>query len=156
MTSAISAKVKKGGRKLSAFYIGRTESKSLANKITKHTHYVLIDAKVAPQLGLKLKETVKPGGLDFARRGVVFQSDRKKTTGDKQPYQAKRFIKQSSKSITAYCKAYVKNKAGKDVQESYSIGFPSNVPLRLILKFFKDFCFNVTSIGTGNNRYQVR
>jgi hypothetical protein len=156
MAAALSAKPKKGKRQLSPFYIGTTQSKSLTNKIVSHTHYVLIDGKVVTQLGLKLKQTAKPGGLDFIRNGLVFQSNRKKTTGDKRPMVAKRFVQQSSKPITAYCKTYVKDRNGKEVQESYSIGFPSNVPLRLIIKFFKDFCFNVTSIGTGSNRYQVR
>jgi hypothetical protein len=156
MASAPSAKPKKGTRTLSPFYIGISTSKSLANEQTKHIHYVLIESKVVPQLGLKLKQTVRPGGLDFVRNGVVFEANHKKGTGNKQPYPAKRFIKQSSKPITAYCKGYIKNKKGKEVQESYTIGFPSNVPLGLIIRFFKDFCFNVTSIGTGNNRYTVR
>jgi hypothetical protein len=156
MANAPSAKPKKGKRKLSPFYVGITQNKSLTNKITSHTHYVLIDERVVPQLGLKRKEVAKPGGSDVINKGIVYQLNRKKTTGDKKAVTAKRFIIQSSKPITAYCKNYVRDKNGKEVQESYSIGFPSNVPLRLIIKFFKDFCFNVTSIGTGGNRYQVR
>jgi hypothetical protein len=156
MANAPSAKPKKGKRKLSPFYVGLTEGKDLKNRLYKHTHYVLIDERVVPQLGLKRKELLKPGSTDFSRKGVVFQSNHKKSKGDKKTFTMKRFITQSSKPITAYCKAYVKDKKGNDVQESYSIGFPSNVPLRLIIKFFKDFCFNVTSIGTGGNRYQVR
>jgi hypothetical protein len=156
MANAPEARPKKGKRKLAPFYVGITQVKSLDKKNVSHTHYVLIDERVFGRLGLQRKQVAKPGGSDVINRNVVYQLNRKKSTGDKKPVVAKRFITQSSKSITAYCKGFVKNKQGKDVPESYSIGFPSNVPLRLIIKFFKDFCFNVVRIGTGGNLYQVR
>jgi hypothetical protein len=156
MANAPSAKRKKGKQKLLPFYVGITEGKTLKNKAYKHTHYVLIDERVTTRLGIKGNSIVKPGGADEIFNGVVFQKNRKKSTGDKKPYEAKRYITQCQKSITAYCKGFVKNKAGEDVQETYSIGFASNIPLRLIIKFFKDKAPNVTRIGTGGNLYQVR
>jgi hypothetical protein len=156
MANAPSAKIKKGKRKLLPFYVGVTDSKSLKNKASRHTHYVLIDERVTTQLGIKGTGIVKPGGSDGIKDGVVFQKNHKKSTGDKKPFVAKRYLTQCQKSITAYCKNYVKNKAGVEVQESYSIGFPSNVPLNFIIKFFKEKAPNVVKIGTGGNLYQVR
>jgi hypothetical protein len=156
MTSAPSAKVKAGQRLLLPFYCGITEGKSLKNEPYKHTHYVLIEQKVAARLGIKAKSIVKPGAADAIVNGIVFQKNRKKSTGDKKNVEAKRFLTQCKRKITVYCKSTVKNKAGKDVQETYSIGFPSNVPLRLIIKFFNINAPNVVKIGTGGNLYQVR
>jgi hypothetical protein len=156
MAAAPSAKSKPGQRLLLPFYCGITEGKDLQNKPYKHTHYVLIADKVATRLGIKSKSIVKPGAADAIVNGVVFQKNRKKSTGDKKPVEAKRYLTQCKRAITAYCKSTVKNKAGKDVQETYSIGFPSNVPLRLIIKFFNINAPNVIRIGTGGNLYQVR
>jgi hypothetical protein len=156
MANAPSAKVKKGKRKLLPFYVGITEGKTLKNKPYKHTHYVLIDERVTPRLGIKSQSKVKPGNTDQINDGVVFQKNRRKSVGDKKPYTAKRAVKQCQKSITAYCKSFVKNKQGEDVPETYSIGFASNIPLRLIIKFFKDNAPSVVRIGTGGNQYQVR
>jgi hypothetical protein len=156
MANAPSAKVKAGQQKLLTFYVGLTESKSLqGGKATKHTHYVLIDEKKALRLGTKGKGTVKPGS-DAKVNGIIIQTGKKKSTGDKKSFEAKRYITQYSKSITAFCKGRVKNSKGKDVQETYSIGFPSNVPIRLIIEFFKKNCPNVVRIGTGGQLYQVR
>jgi hypothetical protein len=156
MANAPSGKSKKGKRKLLPFYVGLTEGKDLKNKPYKHTHYVLIDAPKATRMGIKGLSIVKPGGSDEILNGVVFQKNRKKSVGDRKPYEAKRHITQCQKSITVFCKEYVKTKAGKDVQETYSVGFASNIPLRLIIKFFRDKASNVTRIGTGGNLYQVR
>jgi hypothetical protein len=156
MAAAPSAKTKPGQRLLLPFYCGITEGRDLKNKPYKHTHYVLIADKVAARLGIKQKSIVKPGSADAIINGVVFQKNRKKSVGDKKDVEAKRYIKQCKHKITAYCKTTVKNKLGKDVPETYSIGFPSNVPLRLIIKFFNLNAPNVVRIGTGGNLYQVR
>jgi hypothetical protein len=156
MANAPNAKIKKGKRKLLPFYVGVTDSKSLKNKASRHTHYVLIDQRVSTQLGIKNLGIVKPGGSDGLENGVVSQKNRKKSTGDKKPVVAKRYLTQCQKSITVFCKNFVKNKAGVEVQESYSIGFPSNLPLSFIIKFFRDKAPNVVKISTGGNLYQVR
>jgi hypothetical protein len=156
MTAAPSAKRKPGERLLLPFYCGITKGKTLQNKPYQHTHYVLIEEKVAGRLGIKGKSIIKPGSSDAIVNGVVFQKNRKKSVGNKQPVEAKRYIQQCQKSITAICKGTVKNKAGKEVQETYSIGFPSSVPLALIIKFFNEKASNVVRISTGGNLYQVR
>jgi hypothetical protein len=156
MASAPSAKRKAGQRLLLPFYCGITDSKPLKGPATRHTHYVLIEEKVAERLGIKSKSIVKPGGADAIVNGIVFQKNRKKTVGDKKAVEAKRFIKQGKRTITAHCKGTVKNKAGKDVQETYSISFPSGVPLTLIIKFFNSNAPSVTRISTGGNLYMVR
>jgi hypothetical protein len=156
MANAPSAKSARGASKLLPFYIGISDSKPLKGGTVKHTHYVMIEAKKAARLGIKGKFIVKPGGSDVIENNVVYQKNRKKSTGNKQPVEAKRHVKQGHKPITAYCKGTVKTKAGKEVQETYSVGFPSNVPLRLIIAFFNKNCPNVERIGTGGNLYQVR
>jgi hypothetical protein len=156
MANAPSAKIKKGKRKLLPFYVGVTDSKSLSGKASRHTHYVLIDQRVSTQLGIKGLGIVKPGGSDGILDGVVFQKNRKKSVGDKKPVIAKRYLTQCQKSITVLCKNFVKNKAGVLVQESYSIGFASNIPLSFIIKFFREKAPNVSRISTGGNLYQVR
>lgn len=156
MANAPSAKSGAGKSKLLPFYVGISTGKTLAGVETKHTHYVLIEAKKAARLGIKAKSIVKPGGADIIENNVVYQKNRKKSTGDKQPVEAKRVVTRGSKSITAHCKSKVKTKAGKEVAETYSVGFPSNVPLRLIINFFNKQCPNVERINTGGNFYQVR
>jgi hypothetical protein len=156
MANAPSAISKAGQRRLLPFYCGVTESKPLTGAAVKHTHYVLIDEKKAFRMGIKAKSIVKPGGADSIQNGIVFQKNRKKSTGDKKPVEAKRHITQCQKSITVFCKGTVKNKKGKEVQETYSVGFPSNVPLRNIIEFFNKNAANVMRIGTGGNLYQVR
>jgi hypothetical protein len=156
MANAPSAKSAAGGSKLLPFYIGISTSNALVGKPVKHTHYVLIEAKKAARLGIKAKSIVKPGGQDLIENNIVYQTNRKKSVGDKKPVEAKRVVKQYGRSITAYCKSKVKNKAGKEVAETYSIGFPSGVPLRLIIEFFNKQCPNVERINTGGNFYQVR
>jgi hypothetical protein len=145
------------GRKVSLrpFYIGLTTGKDLKGKPYTHTHYVLIESLVAEQLGIKNKSIIKPGS-DAGVDGVVIQTNHKKSRGDKKPYEAKRYLQRCKKKITVICKGTVKNKQNKDVQETYSIGFPSNVPIRLIRKFFEKYAPNVIRIGTGGNLYQVR
>jgi hypothetical protein len=140
---------------LKPFYIGQTTGKDLKGKPYSHTHYVVIEAAVAERLGIKGKSLIKPGA-DAGVDGIVMQLQRKKSTGDKKPYEAKRYLKQCKRKIIVFCKGTVKNKQGKDVQETYSIGFPTNVPLRLIIKFFNKYAPNVVRIGTGGNLYQVR
>lgn len=156
MANAPSSKPLKGKSKLLPFYVGLTSGKTLDSKDYKHTHYVLIEKTKAVRMGLKNLSLVKPGNSDEILNGLVVQKNHKKGVGDKKPYQAKRNVTQCKKSIMAYCKATVKNKAGKDVQETYSVGFASSIPLRLIIAFFKKNCPNVTRISTGNNFYQVR
>jgi hypothetical protein len=156
MTSAPSAKPGVGKKNLLPFYVGLTEGKNLKNKPYKHTHYVLIDERVATRLGIKGKGSSKPGAADTLSGGVIFQNNRKKAKGGKTDITAKRYITQCTKSITVYCKASVINSQKKLVPESYSIGFASSVPLRLIIKFFKDKAPSVLRIGTGGNMYQVR
>jgi hypothetical protein len=156
MANAPSAKSARGSSKLLPFYVGVNTSKDLKGKSTSHTHYVMIEAKKANRLGIKSKSIVKPGGSDVIENNIVYQKNHKKSVGDKKDYEAKRFVKQGHKPITAFCKGTVKTKTGKEVQETYSIGFPSNVPLRLIIAFFNKNCPNVVRIGTGGNLYQVR
>jgi hypothetical protein len=138
------------------FYVGITEGKTLKNKAYKHTHYVLIESKVATRLGIKNQSKVKPGNADTINDGVVFQKNRKKSVGNKKVYTAKRVVKQRQKSITVHCKAFVKNTKGEEVPESYSIGFATSIPIRTIVKFFFDNAPSVIKIGTGGNQYQVR
>jgi hypothetical protein len=142
-------------RILKPFYLGQTTGKDSKGKPYSHTHYVVIEATVAERLGIKGKSIIKPGG-DAGIDGIVMQLQRKKSTGDKKPYEAKRYLKQCKKKITLFCKSTVKNKKGKDVQETYSVGFPTNVPIRLIIKFLNAKAPNVIRIGTGGNLYQVR
>jgi hypothetical protein len=156
MAASPSSKTKPGQRLLLPFYCGITKGKTLKNVDYQHTHYVLIAEKVASRLGIKKTSIVKPGSADAIVNGIVFQKNRKKSTGDKKAVEAKRYLTQCKHKITAYCKATVANKAGDRVQETYSIGFPSGVPLRLIIKFFKDNAPNVVRIGTGGNLYMVR
>jgi hypothetical protein len=150
------AKPKRGKRELNPYYCGITEGKDLKGTAYRHTHYVLIEKLTAKQLGIKADFILKFGGTDSNNRGVITQSNRKPSKKGGKLVTAKRYITQCSKSITAYCKGVVKNSKGKDVSETYSIGFPSNVPLRLIIKFFKTNCLNVIRIGTGGNFYQIR
>ena len=156
MTSAPSAKPGVGKKNLLPFYVGLTEGKDLKNKPYKHTHYVLIDERVATRLGIKGKGSSKPGAADTLSKGVIFQNNRKQTKGDKKDITAKRHITQCTKSITVYTKILILNSKGKYVHESYSIGFASSIPLRTIIKFFKDKAPNVLRLGTGGKMYQVR
>jgi hypothetical protein len=153
MTAAASGKAGIGNRKLMPFYVGISEHKSLANVVSKHTHYVMIEQKVAVRLGLKQKGSSKPGGSDVLEANLVHQTNRK---GKKGTHTAKRVISQGKRKITAHLDTTVKNKAGKEVTETYSMGFPSGVPLRLIIKFFKDNCPRVARINSSGNMYQVR
>lgn len=156
MANAPSAKAGVGQKKLLPFYVGISDHKSLTGVVTKHTHYVMIEAKKAARLGIKSKGLSKPGAADVLENNVIYQTNRKKSTGDKKDVTAKRPVKQGHKSITAYLSTTVKTKKGKEVTETYSIGFPSSVSLGLILKFFKANCPNVVRIGSGGNLYQVR
>ena len=76
MTSAPSAKPGVGKKNLLPFYVGLTEGKDLKNKPSKHTHYVLIDERVATRLGIKGKGSSKPGAADTLSGGVIFQNNR--------------------------------------------------------------------------------
>ncbi|NJR31623.1 MAG: hypothetical protein HC778_00530 [Chamaesiphon sp. CSU_1_12] len=156
MTAAPSAKPKVGTRNLLPFYVGITRGRNLKGVAYAHTHYVLIDQKVATQLGIKAKGSSKPGATDTLLRGIVYQNNRKKTKGDKKNVVAKRYITQSKKSITVTCKQLVLNSKQKLVSETYTIGFASSIPLRLILEFFKKNAPNVIKIGTGGKSYQIR
>jgi hypothetical protein len=155
MANAPSAKKKAGQSKLLPCYIGVTEGKDPKGVKTTHSHYVLIAERVATRLGIKGKSIKKPGGSDVIENGIVYQTNRKKAKGTGK-VEAKRFLKQYQKKIMLYCKGTVKNTKGKDVQETYSVSFPSGVPLRLIRKFLEDNCPNVVRYGTGNQLYQVR
>jgi hypothetical protein len=154
MASAPSAKRKKGLQKLLPCYIGITNHKDDKGKKFTSTHYVLINDRVATRLGLATA-TKKPGGSDASEFGIVYKKNRKRPKGGPL-VEAKRFLKQYKKKITLYCKGTVKNSAGKDVQESYTIGFPSGVPLALIRVFLQKNCPNVIRYGTGSELYQVR
>jgi hypothetical protein len=156
MASSPSAKRVVGSRNLLPFYVGITEGKDLKGTAYKHTHYVLIDEAVATRLGIRAKGISKPGAADLLIKGQILQTNRKKAKGDKKPITARRYITQSSKTIIVECKELVINSKRQRVQESYSIGFPSNVPLRLIIKFFATNCPNVQRISTGGNYYQVK
>jgi hypothetical protein len=155
MANAPSAKPKKGKQNLLPFYVGITEGKNLKGETYKHTHYVLIEELKAIRLGIKSKSIIKFGGSDSIQSGVIIQHNHKKIKGDKKNFSAKRYITQYHKPITAYCKELVVNSKKKRVVETYTIGFPSSVPLRLIIKFFKTNCPNVVRIGTGGNLYQT-
>jgi hypothetical protein len=155
MASAPSAKRKKGSNKLLPCYLGVTKEK-VAGKVTSVTHYILIPERIATRLGLTAA-VKKPGPSDSMEYGVVYKLNRKKPkkTGAGQ-VEAKRFIKQYKRKITLYCKAFVKNAQGKDVRESYTLGFPTGVPLTIIRKFLEKNCLNVVRFGTGSQLYQVR
>lgn len=156
MAASPSAKKKAGGgNKLIPCYIGVTDGKDSKGQKTSHTHYVEIDEEVAKRLGIKGKSIKKPGGSDRTENGIVYQTNRKKPKGG--TTEAKRALKQYKKTIILYCKGTVKNKKGKDVQESYSVGFPSGVPLRLVRKFLEDHCPNVARYQPkSGDLYQVR
>jgi hypothetical protein len=154
MASAPSAKVKKGFQKLLPCYIGITNGKDAKGKPSTTTHYVLINDRVANRLGITVA-IKKPGGSDTLEFGVVYKKNRKRPKGGS-VVEAKRFLKQYKKKITLYCKGTVKNSIGKDVQESYSLSFPSGIPLALIRVFLQKNCPNVVRYGTGTQLYQVR
>lgn len=156
MTAASSAKPGVGKRNLLPFYVGITRGKNLKGVAYAHTHYVLIDQKVADRLGIKAKGSSKPGATDTLLRGFIYQNNRKKTKGDKENIVSKRYITQNSKPITVTCKELVLNSKQKLVSETYTIGFPSSVPLRLIIQFFNKNAPKVIRIGTGGKSYQVR
>ncbi len=155
MASATSAKPKKGTKKLIPCYVGITDGQDAKGVKTTHTHYVLIDSKVASRIGIKGASVKKPGGSDAVEHGVVYQTNRKKAKGTGK-VEAKRYLSQGKRKIKLYCKGTVKDKQNKQVQETYSVGFPLGVPLRLIKKFLQDHCPNVVRYGTGNELYQVR
>jgi hypothetical protein len=155
MANAPGAKKKAGQQKLLPCYVGVTDGKDSKGVKTTHTHYVLIADRVATRLGIKGKAVKKPGSSDVVDNGVVYQTNRKKAKGTGS-VEAKRYLKQCEKKITIYCKGTVRNSKGKDVPETYSVGFPSGVPLRLIKKFLESNCPNVVRYGTGSQLYQVR
>jgi len=154
MAASSSGKAGAGLHKLLPFFVGITKHKPLKGAETQTTHYVAIEQKVASRLGTKSKGTAKTnGGADVLENNIVYQTNRK---GKKGNHTAKRVVGRCGKPITAYLNTTVKQKNGKEVPESYTIGFPSGVPLGLIIKFFRDNCPNVVRIGTGGNMYQVR
>jgi hypothetical protein len=156
MASAPGAKSRKGSQKMLPCYIGVTSEKDATGKKRSVTHYVLINDRVAPRLGLK-GVVKKPGGSDTVEFGIVYKLNRRKP---KQKgagsVESKRYITYYKRKITVYCKAFVKNKQGKDVRESYTLNFPSGLPLSSIRKFLQNNCKNVIRYGTGSQLYQVR
>ena len=156
MASAPGVKAAVGNFKLQPYYVGTSVHKKLTGQVERHTHYVLIESKKATRLGLTASTKVK--STDTHVDGVVFQKERK---GKKGKHFAKRFLNRYSsglhgQTIRACTGETVKNKAGKSVEESYSISFPSSVSLKMIKDFFIKNCPKVIRINTGSTFYRIR
>jgi hypothetical protein len=142
---------------LRPYFIGITEGK-YKGKPVKHVHYVMIKSNVAVKIGLTKKYLLRDGS-DSVVDGVVFRNvnKRKNSKSKTGVTTAKRGLHQYSKSITVILDKIVKSKDGLTTDfESYDIGFPSSVPLRMIIKFFRDNCPKVMRIKTKGNMYGVR
>jgi hypothetical protein len=161
MAASKEAKAAIGNMKLQPYYVGVSEHKTLAGKAFKHTHYVLIRSQVAKRLGITKTQIIKPG-TDSSVDGVIFENQRKGKNNKR--HVAKRFLTlyasgtKSSKTIEAYLDTNprIKTKSGELVSESYIISFPSSIPLRMIVDFFKKNCPKVTRLNTGSNFYRIR
>jgi hypothetical protein len=157
MAAAAEARIKPGQEYYYPYYVGTSVHKPLTGGTVRHTHYVLIRKKVAARMGMRVAVFVK--GSDTNRDGVVFNRERKAGTNaiDKtKKVLSKRYIERGGgKVITAYCDKMVRNKAGKLVQESYSIGFPSGVSMDMIRAFFIKNTKNVVKIKAKGSFYAV-
>jgi hypothetical protein len=149
-------KIGVGDRRLQPYFIGTTDGKNAKNVAVKHTHYVLIETWKAAKLGISKKAILREG-LDSTVDGVVFRNTNRKTTQTNKKGKAKRHIERGGRAIEMYLNNRVKSKDGlKESWETYTVGFPSGVPLRVILKFIRDNCSKVVRINTGSNFYGVR
>lgn len=148
-------KVKPGDGKLLPFFIGTTKSKNKKGKEVNHVHYVLIQAAVATKLGISKKSIIRPG-TDSTIDAVVFRNTTRKTGTKTTTGQAKRYLQRGARTIELYLNNRVKTKDGDLAWESYNVGFPSGVPLTLVLKFIRDNCSKVVRFNTGSNFYGVR
>jgi hypothetical protein len=156
MAVAKEARVKQG-EKYYPYYVGTSTHRPLEGGLVRHTHYVLIREAVAKRLGMRVAALVK--GTDTNRDGVVFNRERKAGSNAKDKTKkvlAKRYIERGGgKIITVYCDKMVQNKAGKYVQESYQIGFPSGVSIDMIRTFFVKTTKNVVKIKAKGSAYPV-
>jgi hypothetical protein len=153
MASAKIAKPGVGKQRLIPHYLGVTDGKNAKGKQVSITHYVVIDKSVGTQLGIK-DSVKKPGGSDAYEHNVVHKKNKRNPRGSAL-IEAKRYLKRCKRSIKLFCKGTV-TVNGKQVQETYIVGFPTGVPLRLIRKFLVEKCPNVVRYGTGTQLYQVR
>jgi translation initiation factor IF-2 len=147
-------KVKPGEGKLLPFFIGTTEGKTKKGKVVNRVHYVLIQSAVATKLGMTKKAIIRQG-TDSTVDAVVFRNTTRKTATKTTKGQTKRYLQRGSKPIELYLNNKVKTKSGDTAWESYIVGFPSGVPLRLIIKFLRDNCPKVVRMNTGSNFYGV-
>ncbi len=148
-------KVKPGESRLAPFFIGTTKSKNKKGKTVEHVHYVLINPGVATKLGIS-KKLILRSGTDSTIDGVVLRNTTRKTGTKTTTGEAKRYLQRGAKTIELYLNNRIKLKNGDYAWESYNVGFPSGVPLTLILKFIRDNCSKVVRFNTGSNFYGVR
>jgi translation initiation factor IF-2 len=148
-------KVRPGEGKLLPFFIGTTQGKNKRGKVVNHVHYVLIQSAVATKLGISKKAIIR-NGSDSTVDAVVFRNSTRKVGTQTKTGQAKRYLQRGSKPIELYLANQVKTPSGDKAWESYVVGFPSGVPLTVILKFVRDNCSKVIRINTGSNFYGVR
>jgi hypothetical protein len=148
-------KVKPGDGKLLPYFIGTTKSKNKKGKAVNRVHYVLISFAVATKLGISKKSIIRQGS-DSTIDAVVFRNATRKIGTKTTTGQAKRYLQRGGKSIELYLNNQVKTRSGDTAWESYIVGFPSGVPLTVILKFVRDNCSKVVRFNTGSNFYGVR
>jgi hypothetical protein len=141
---------------LRPYFIGTTDGKQ-KGKTVQHVHYVMIKSDVAKKIGLAKTHIIR-NGSDSIVDGIVFRNlNKKKNSKSKTGVTtAKRGLHQYSKPITVVLDKIIKNKDGTTDFESYTIGFGSSIPLRMIIKFFRDNCPKVMRIKTKGNIYGVR
>jgi hypothetical protein len=153
---AIAKKILKGSQGLlSPFYLGARRPTKQGGKL--HSHYVLINPLIAPRLGIKARSTHKP--TDEIVAGAVFDTKRKYGKGTEKgkfTTTAKRFITQGEKSVELFTGNYVKNSKGKDVQESYQVGFPSSLTMVDIIFFVNKQMPLVKFLRHGGRTYTSR
>lgn len=156
MAAAPGTKAGVGNFKLQPYFIGISVHKSKTKGLVSHTHYVMIEAKKAKRLGIV--QTTLLRFTDIQIDGIVFNKLKK---GKKGTHPAKRDIHRYSaglhgRTIELYTGVMVKNKAGKEVEESYSISFPSSAPLKMIKGFVTKYCLKVNRMNTGSTFYRIR
>jgi hypothetical protein len=142
--------------KLYPYYVGVSEHKTLKNEAYKTTHYVLINVLAAKTMGMKPGGKIKPGS-DKNIDGLVFTNRKASVTSkNKAPVSSKRYLTKGGKDVQAYTTARKKLANGVLAPEICTVAFPSNIPIPMIQKFFKDNCPKVDRIHVGKNFYSVR
>jgi hypothetical protein len=122
-----------------------------------HTHYVLINAEVAKRLGYKARSTMKSG--DVFAGGAIFDTKRKfkDASGKPNKTHAKRFITHGHKAIELFTGNYILNeKTKKPEEESYNVGFPSNLTIVEIISLVFSKMKLAKFIRHGGKTYTVR